>query len=115
VLLRFEQVYEPVANSLVLSMLVALIPIVVLFVMLAVFSVPAQWSSLASLAAAFVIAVAVYDMPLALALNSTLYGVAFGLFLIVWIVVKAMITLRLNPLQEAPHPPIRDCGGSARR
>jgi hypothetical protein len=71
-LLRFEQVYEPVANSIVLSTLVALIPIVVLFVMLAIFSVPAQWSSLASLAAAFVIVVAVYGMPLGLALNATI-------------------------------------------
>ncbi len=70
--MRFEQVYEPVANSIVLSTLVALIPIVVLFVMLAIFSVPAQWSSLASLAAAFVIVVAVYGMPLGLALNATI-------------------------------------------
>jgi L-lactate permease len=34
----FEQVYEPVAGNLALSALVALIPIVVLFVMLAFFS-----------------------------------------------------------------------------
>jgi L-lactate permease len=61
--LTFEQVYEPVAKSILRSTLVALIPIVVLFVMLAIFSVPAQWSSLASLAAAFVIVVAVYELP----------------------------------------------------
>jgi hypothetical protein len=37
-----EQVYEPAANNLALSALVALIPIVVLSVMLAVFSIPAH-------------------------------------------------------------------------
>ncbi len=56
----FEQVYEPVAGSLVLSTLVALIPIAVLFVLLAVVRMAAQWASLISLATALVIAVLVY-------------------------------------------------------
>jgi lactate permease len=86
----FEQVYTPVADSLVLSTLVAAIPIVVLFVLLAGFRVAAHWSSLASLALALIIAVAVYGMPMGLALNSTLAGIAFGLFPIVWIVINAI-------------------------
>src|ERR671910_82122 len=86
----FEQVYEPVAGSLALSTLVAAIPIAVLFVLLAGFRVAAHWSSLASLALALLIAVAVYGMPVSLALNSTLAGVAFGLFPIVWIVINAI-------------------------
>ena len=86
----FEQIYEPVAGSLVLSTLVAIIPIAVLFVLLAVLRVAAQWASLASLATALVIAVAVYGMPVSLALNSTLAGAAFGLFPIVWIVINTM-------------------------
>lgn len=86
----FEQIYEPVAGSLVLSTLVAAIPIAVLFVLLAGFRVAAHWSSLASLALALVIAVAVYGMPVSLALNSTLAGIAFGLFPIVWIVINAI-------------------------
>jgi len=86
----FEQVYEPVAGSLALSTLVATIPIAVLFVLLAGFRVAAHWSSLASLALALVIAVAVYGMPVSLALNSTLAGIAFGLFPIVWIVINAI-------------------------
>ena len=86
----FEQVYTPVADSLLLSTLVAAIPIAVLFVLLAGFRVAAHWSSLASLALALVIAVAVYGMPVGLALNSTLAGIAFGLFPIVWIVINAI-------------------------
>src|ERR687886_1493654 len=86
----FEQVYEPVADSLVLSTLVAVIPIAVLFILLAVVRMAAQWASLISLAVALVIAVLVYGMPVSLALDSTLMGIAFGLFPIVWIVINAI-------------------------
>ena len=86
----FEQVYTPVADRLLLSTLVAAIPIVVLFVLLAGFRVAAHWSSLASLGLALVIAIAVYGMPTSLALNSTLAGIAFGLFPIIWIVINAI-------------------------
>jgi lactate permease len=86
----FEQVYTPVADSLLLSTLVAAIPIVVLFVLLAGVRMAAHWSSLISLAVALVIALLVYGMPVPLALNSTLMGIAFGLFPIVWIVINAI-------------------------
>jgi lactate permease len=97
----FEQIYEPVAGSLLLSTLVAAIPIAVLFVLLAGFRVAAHWSSLASLALALVIAVAVYGMPVSLALNSTLAGAAFGLFPIVWIVINAIFVY--NVIVEAGY------------
>src|SRR5215211_5059265 len=86
----YQQVYEPVAGSLALSALVAAIPIVVLFVLLAGVRVAAQWASLATLAVALVIAVLVYGMPVGLALDSTLLGAAFGMFPIVWIVINAI-------------------------
>jgi lactate permease len=73
----------------VLSTLVTVIPIVVLFVLLAGLRMAAQWASLITLAVALVIAVAVYGMPIDLALNSTLLGICFGLFPIVWIVINA--------------------------
>jgi lactate permease len=84
----YEQVYEPVAGNLLLSTLVAVIPILVLFVLLAGLRMAAQWASLVTLAVALVIAVVVYGMPIDLALNSTLLGICFGLFPIVWIVIK---------------------------
>src|SRR5215204_3632808 len=88
--LVYQQVYDPIASSLVLSTLVAIIPIVVLFVLLAGIRIAAQWASLATLATALVIAVLVYGMPIGLALNSTLLGICFGLFPIVWIVINAI-------------------------
>ena len=86
----YEQIYEPVAGSLWLSALVAAIPIIVLFVLLAGLRVAAHWASLATLATAFVIALLVYQMPFGLAISSTLLGAAFGLFPIVWIVINAI-------------------------
>ena len=86
----YEQVYAPVAGSLVFSTLVAVIPILVLFILLAGLRIAAQWASLITLAVALVIAVVVYGMPLGLALNSTLLGICFGLFPIVWIVINAI-------------------------
>ena len=86
----YEQVYEPIAGNLALSTLVAVIPILVLFVLLAGLRLAAQWASLITLAVALVIAVLVYGMPIDFALNSTLLGICFGLFPIVWIVINAM-------------------------
>jgi lactate permease len=86
----YEQVYEPIAGNLALSTLVASIPILVLFALLAGLRVASQWASLVTLAVALLIAVFLYGMPIGLALNSTLLGVCFGLFPIVWIVINAM-------------------------
>jgi lactate permease len=86
----YQQVYDPIAGNLVLSTLVAIIPIVVLFVLLAGIRMAAQWAGLITLAVALVIAVLVYGMPIGLAVDSTLLGAAFGLFPIVWIVINAM-------------------------
>jgi lactate permease len=86
----YQQVYDPIAGNLLLSTLVAVIPIIVLFVLLAGIRMAAQWAGLITLAVALVIAVVVYGMPVGLALDSTLFGAAFGLFPIIWIVVNAI-------------------------
>jgi len=86
----YQQIYEPIANNLVVSAVVALIPIIVLFVLLAGIRMAAQWASLITLASALFIAVVIYGMPFGLALNSTLLGICFGLFPIVWIVINAI-------------------------
>ena len=79
-----------------LSTIVAVIPILVLFVLLAGLRMAAQWASLITLAVALVIAVLVYGMPVGLALNSTLLGICFGLFPIVWIVINATFSKHKN-------------------
>ena len=87
--------YEPVAGSLLASALVATIPIVVLFVMLGVLRKPAWMSALSALGSALVVALSVYGMPVQLAVVSTLYGAAYGLFPIAWIVFASIMLYRL--------------------
>jgi len=87
--------YEPVAGSLGVSAIVAAIPIVVLFVMLGVLRKPAWMSAMAALVSALLVALAAYGMPLQLALISTLYGAAFGIFPIAWIVFASIMLYRL--------------------
>jgi lactate permease len=87
--------YEPVAGSLGASAAVAAVPIVVLFLMLGVLRKPAWMSALSALASALIVALAVYDMPVQLALISTLYGAAYGLFPIAWIVFSSIMLYRL--------------------
>src|SRR4029077_9887788 len=87
--------YQPVGGSLALSALVAAIPIVVLFLMLGVWRKPSWMSALAALASALVVALAVYGMPVKLAVMSTLYGAAYGLFPIAWVVFSSIMLYRL--------------------
>ena len=78
--------YEPIAGSLSLSAPVAAIPIVVLFVMLGVLRKPAWMSALTALVSALVVALTVYGMPAKLAVLSAIYGAAYWVFPIAWIV-----------------------------
>ena len=87
--------YEPLSGSLGLSAVVAAVPILVLFLMLGVLRKPAWMSALAALASALLVALAVYGMPAKLALISMIYGAAFGLFPIAWIVFAAIMLYRL--------------------
>jgi lactate permease len=87
----FHQLLTPIGDSLLLSFLVASIPIIVVLVMLGVFQRPAWQSSLAGLVSALVVAVTAWQMPIGLALNATASGVAFALWPIMWIVFGALI------------------------
>ena len=87
--------YEPLGGSLAMSAPAAAIPIVVLFLMLGVFRKPAWISALAALASAIVVSLFVYGMPAPLALAATIYGAAYGVFPIAWIVFASIMLYRL--------------------
>ena len=87
--------YAPLAGSLGISALVAAIPLVVLGLMLGVLRKPSWVSALSALLSALVVALVVYGMPLQLALLSTVYGAAYGLFPIAWIVFASIMLYRL--------------------
>ncbi len=87
--MTWTQVYDPLGHWW-LSALVAALPIIVLFTLLAGLRVKPHWSALAGAATAMLVAMWVFHMPARLAGESFLYGVATGLMNIVWIVVAAV-------------------------
>lgn len=87
--MNWTQVYDPLGHWW-LSTLVAALPIIVLFTLLAGLRVKPHWSALAGAATALIIAVFVIRMPAELAGISFGLGVAFGLLKIAWIVVAAV-------------------------
>src|SRR5262245_54407465 len=91
----WEHNYQPIGDSLGLSAIVAAIPIVVLFVMLGALRKPAWMSALTALGSAFVLALVAYRMPPQLAVMSAIFGAAFGLFPIAWIVFSSIMLYRL--------------------
>src|SRR5581483_11879079 len=103
--------YEPVAGSLGVSAALAAVPIVVLFLMLGVFRKPAWMSALAALASALLVALGVYGMPFQLAIISTLYGAAYGLFPLAWIVFSSIMLYRLA-VDTGKFEVIKDSVGS---
>jgi lactate permease len=86
----YQQVYDPIGDSLGLSSLFAVLPLVTLFVLLGGLRLRAHWAGLAGLAVALIVAIAVYEMPVGQAFDSALLGAFFGLFPIMWIVVNAI-------------------------
>ena len=87
--------YIPLGGSLGLSAAVAAIPIATLFLMLGVWRKPSWLSALSSLGTALVLALAVYGMPPQLAVLSALYGAAYGIFPIAWVVFSSIMLYRL--------------------
>ncbi len=86
----YEQVYDPISNSLGLSSIFAALPLLTLFILLGGLRLKAQWAGLISLAVALAVALFVYEVPVGQALDAALLGAVFGLVPIMWIVVNAV-------------------------
>jgi len=87
--MHWTQVYDPLGHWW-LSTLVAALPIIVLFGLLAGLRVKPHWCAIAGALTAVFLAIIVFKMPLALAAMSFGYGVAFGILKIAWIVLAAV-------------------------
>ena len=92
----FQQDPDPIAASLLISALVAAIPIVLLFVLLGVFKVKAPFAALAALAVAIVLAIAGWRMPVVQTLSAAGAGIFYGIFPILWILVNALWVYKLT-------------------
>jgi lactate permease len=87
--MTWVQQYQPL-GSVAVSALVAGIPLYMLFYMLAVKRMAGHKAAFAATAAAVILAIAAWGMPVDLALDATLYGMAVGIFPIIWIVITAI-------------------------
>ncbi|MET8352044.1 L-lactate permease [Micromonospora sp. NPDC005206] len=93
---QFTVVTDPVSDSVALSAIFAVLPLLTLFVLLGVLKVRAWLAGLISLAVALVVAVAIYAMPVGQAVLSATEGAAFGFFPILWIVLNAIWVYNLT-------------------
>src|SRR5271166_1658756 len=87
----FHQLLTPIGGSLLLSFLVAVLPIAVVLVLLGVLRWPAWRASLAGLVVAFGIAVLLWRFPVPLALDAAAAGAVFAIWPVMWIVFNALL------------------------
>jgi lactate permease len=87
----FHQLLTPVGNSLALSSLVAALPALAVVLLLGVFRRPAWQAALVGLIVGLLVAVTAWQMPLQLALASSLNGATFALWPIMWVVLNGLL------------------------
>jgi lactate permease len=114
----WTQNYDPLHNAF-LSTLVAALPVVVLLGSIAVLKLRIHLSALLGLALALAVALWIYHMPVKAAVATALYGAAYGLFPIGWIILNLIFlyqltvqaglfeVLRASLLRLAPDPRIQ--------
>jgi lactate permease len=91
----WSQVYNPLQNILI-SALVAAIPIIVLLGTLGFFRLRAHIAALLGLAASLSIAMLEFGMPMHLSVMSALYGAAYGILPIGWIILNVIFLYQLT-------------------
>jgi lactate permease len=93
--MNWEQPFNPLGN-IALSAILASVPILFICWALVIRKMKGYIASLATLLVALIIAIAVYGMPVRLALLSSIHGALYGLFPICWIIVTAVFLYNLS-------------------
>jgi lactate permease len=91
----WPQVYDPLHN-VAFSTAIAALPVVVLLGSLAFLKLQAHIAALLGLASALVVATVVFGMPLSLAGATAIYGAAYGLLPIGWIILNVIFLYQLT-------------------
>jgi lactate permease len=91
----WPQAYDPLGN-VVLSTLLAALPVVVLLGAIGVFHMRAHVAAMVGLVTALVIAIVVFGMPARMALATAGFGAAYGLLPIGWIVLNVIFLYQLT-------------------
>ena len=87
----FQQLLTPVAGSLGLSFIVAVLPVVTVLVLLGIARRPAWQAALAGLIVGLIVALSVWQLPMQIALASVLNGMVFAVWPVMWIVFNALV------------------------
>jgi lactate permease len=91
----WSQVYDPLGHPL-LSTLLAALPVIVLLGALGVFKLQAHVAALLALATSLLMAILVFGMPTKMAFASMVFGAAYGLFPIGWIILNVIFLYQLT-------------------
>jgi lactate permease len=94
-IMTWPQRYDPLGSPL-LSTLVALAPVVLLLGLLATRRVRAEWAAVVGLCASIAVAVFAIGMPAGMAARAAVFGAAYGLFPIGWILLNVLFLYRLT-------------------
>jgi L-lactate transport len=97
----WQQNYTPIGGNLLASAFVAALPIFTILILLGVLRRPAWLSAVSAVIVALLVALLAYQMPPMLAVSATLFGAAFGLFPIWWVVFAAIFLFRI--VEETGH------------
>ena len=90
----WSQTYDPLGNPW-LSTLAATLPLVVLLGSLGILRVKVYLAALYGLGAALLVAILIYQEPFLLAVASAIYGAAYGLMPIGWIILNVLFLYQL--------------------
>jgi len=92
---NWSQIYDP-AGHWVLSTILAALPVIALLGAIALLRIKAHLAAVAGLLAALLVAVAIFHMPLRLALTTAAYGAGYGLFPVCWIILPVIYLYQLT-------------------
>src|ERR1700723_3586419 len=92
----FQQLITPVAGSLGLSTLVAILPVATVLLMLGVLRRAAWQAALCGLIVGLIIAIGIWQMPVGLALDATANGAVFAVWPVMWIVIAALLLYNIS-------------------
>jgi len=91
----WQQNYDPLHSAL-LSTLFAALPVILLLGSIAVLKIRIHYAALLGLGAALAIALGVYQMPVRPAVATAIFGAAYGLFPIGWIILNLIFLYDLT-------------------
>jgi lactate permease len=91
----FHQLLTPVGDSLALSFLVAILPILTVLILLGVVRRPAWQAALAGLIVGLIVAIAVWGLPTPIAFAAASNGAVFALWPVMWIVITALFVYNI--------------------